>query len=133
VAARWGSQQVEAGVLVAAGAAVLAWWVALATSPRVRRWFELDDDTPEVLSAFVIADLLVVAVGAIVAGTAVARSWPRRVLLVGITFGGWAYVTLYVLGWVVLGGDGLLDLVLMVPPTVAIGVVALRQSRAAPA
>jgi hypothetical protein len=118
-------------VLVTAGLSVLAWWVALATSPRVRRWFELDEQTPEVLSAFVIADVSVVAVGAIVAGIAVARSWPRRVLLLGITFGGWAYVTLYVLGWVLLGGDGLLDLLLMVPPTVAIGVVALRQARPA--
>lgn len=114
---------------VLAGLAVLtvAWWLAMAASPSIRSRFELDEATPEVLSAFVLADLVVAAGGAALGALAVARGWSVASSVLAWTAGGWAYATLLLAGWVLLGGGGAVGLLPMVTATGIVSVLAWRQ------
>ena len=103
---------------------VLGWWGALVGSDRVRGWFELDAGEHDVLSAFVLADLLVVVAGSAVAALALARSWSWASSCVALVAGGLAYATLYLVTWTALGGHGVSGLVPMIAATVLTSVVA---------
>ncbi len=84
----------------------LLWWLSLATSPAVRGWFELDPGSPEVMDAFVFADVIVVVVGSGLSawGLATGRRWTTALLW--FTAGGIVYPTLYLFGWVAFTGNG---------------------------
>lgn len=118
--------------LVAQAAAVFGWWVALLTSPTVRGWFELDTGRRDVLSAFVVADLVVLLAGSTVAAAGLLRSarWASRAVA-GVA-GGSAYATLWLAGWVALGGRGAVGLVPMLVATAATTALAVWVARDSP-
>jgi hypothetical protein len=107
----------------------LGWWVALVVSDRVRGWFELDAGEHDVLSAFVLADLLVIVAGSAVAALALARSWSWASSCVAWVAGGVAYATLYLAMWTILGGHGAAGLAPMAGATVLTSGVAIRETR----
>ncbi|OWY62748.1 hypothetical protein B7486_56770 [cyanobacterium TDX16] len=121
-------RRAAAGVLGGLAGLVLLWWVALATSPTVRSWFELDPRRRDVLSAFVLADLVVVAGGSAASAVLVLRDHPRAGVVVAGTAGGWAYATLVLVAWTVLGGDGAVGVVPMLVATVLVVGIAWRGS-----
>jgi hypothetical protein len=107
-----------AGYLVVQALAGVVWWSALALSPTLRSWFELSPGRPEAVDAFLVADVLVVVLGSLVAARGVAGGARWAGAAVAFTTGGLAYATLYLVGWVALTGTGAALLALMVPPTV---------------
>lgn len=125
-------RRVSVMVLAAQAGLALASWFGLVVSPTVRDWFELDAGRRDVLSAFFLADLVVIVVGSAVAAVAVARdvSWAAR--CVAWVAGGFAYAALYLLVWMLLvwmafGGHGAAGLPPMIAGTVTTSVVARRQ------
>jgi hypothetical protein len=99
--------------LVVQAAAVPAWWLAMAAWPSVRGRFELDPGNPDVLDAFLLGDLVLLA-----AGSAVAAAVLGRNRVVGaVVAGGWAASTLTLAGWVLAGGHGWLGLPPMIVGT----------------
>ena len=115
--------------LTAQAAAVIAWWLALLVSPRVRGWFELDAGRRDVLSAFVVGDVVVLAVGSALAAVALGRDLPWARSCVAWVAGGCAYSTLYLAAWVGLGGRGAVGLLPMVAATLATTAIAVRPWR----
>lgn len=104
----------------------VAWWLGLGASASFRGWFELEPSRPAVLDAFLVADLVVLVGGSAMAaiGLARRRSWaPPATAAVS---GGAAYATLYLAGWVLLGGHGWVGLVPMVAATTLTATVAVR-------
>lgn len=101
-----GAERGYVGYLVAQAVLGLAWWLALSSSPTVRGWFELMADRPEVMDAFVFADVLVVVVGSGFGafGLATGRRWTTAVLW--FTAGGIVYPTLYLFGWLSFTSEG---------------------------
>ena len=114
-----------AAYLIGQALAVVVWWLGLVLSERVRGWFELDDGRHRVLSAFVLGDVVVLAVGSIVAALALLRQARSASQWVAGVAGGCTYSTLYLAAWVALGGDGAIGLVPMVAATVATSVIAV--------
>jgi hypothetical protein len=106
-----------AGYLVVQAVAGVAWWSALFGLPTLRSWFEPLPGHPEVMDAFVVADALVV-VGSLLAARGLLTGARWAVTAVGVTAGGLAYATLFLIGWVSLTGSGAPILATMVPPTV---------------
>ena len=84
----------------------LAWWLAVKNIGWFRGWFELDPARPEVLDAFLVPDLVILAAASAVAAVALWREWRSAVVLAAVVTGGSAYATLYLAGWVILGGHG---------------------------
>jgi hypothetical protein len=114
-------------------AATLAWWGLMAVSDRVRRWFELSDDR-HVLSSFLIADLVLIAGGSLIAAAALWRRAGWAAWAAMAVAGAVAYATLYLVAWIVNGGDGWLGLVSMWVATLGSGgaaAVAAAQARGA--
>lgn len=108
-----------AGYLAAQAAAVVVWWAALATSPRVRGWFEMDADRRDLLTAFAAGDAVVLALGSALAAAGLARGARWAVVAAATVTGGCLYATLLLAAWVGLGGDGAVGLVPMVAATAA--------------
>jgi hypothetical protein len=110
--------------------ATLAWWFLMAASDRVRGWFELSDDR-NVLSSFVLADLVLIVGGSLIAALA---SW-RRSRWAGsaavAAAGAVAYATLYLVAWMVNGGNGWPGLVAMAAATLGSAAAAQMAAQAA--
>jgi len=111
--------------LLAQAGLTVAWWVGLVSSARFRGWFELESAQPQVLDAFVVADLIVFVGGSVVAGIMIARRSAVASLATAATAGGAAYATLYLAAWVIAGGHGWLGLVPMTAATVITTAIAL--------
>lgn len=99
-------ERIYVGYLAAQAVLGLIWWLLLSTSPAVRGWFELMADRPEVMDAFVFADVLVVVVGSGLSawGLAADKRWATAVLW--FTAGGIVYPTLYLFGWLSFTSEG---------------------------
>jgi hypothetical protein len=82
-----------------------------------------------VLDAFAIADLVVFAGGSAVTVLAVARQTGWAPLAASATAGGAAYATIWLIGWVLLGGHGWIGVPPMVAATSATTAVAVAISR----
>lgn len=117
------------GYLFVQAAAVVVWWAGLVASPTVRDWFEMDDGRRDVLSAFVLADLVVLAAGSAGAAVGLLRGERWAGAVVAAVAGGCAYSTLYLATWVGLGGVGAIGLVPMVAATVATAAIAVDHGR----
>jgi hypothetical protein len=122
-------RHLAAAYLLVQAAAVPVWWLALARSPRVRGWFELDTGRHDVLSAFVVGDLVILLAGSIASAVALLRKADWAARSVAWVAGGSAYATLYLAAWVALGGRGAAGLVPMFGATMATSVIALRYAR----
>lgn len=105
---------------------VVAWWSAMVASDAVREVFELDADRPEVLDAYLLADLVVLAGGSAVAATAVARRLPWARVATTVAAAGAAYPTLQLAAWVLGGGDGAIGLGPMAVASVVTGAIVAR-------
>lgn len=112
--------------LVGQSAAVLGWWLAMAASPWVRERFELNAVNRDTLSAFVVADLVVVTVGSLAASVALWRRWPWSGIVLGVVAGGLIYATLWLGLWVLLTGDGGVGVPPMVMASLATAASAVR-------
>ena len=123
-------RRLGAAYLVVQAALAVAWWAALATSDTVRERFELDPSRPEVLDTFLVADLVVFVAGSLVASWALAGAWRSAPTLVAVVAGGAAYATLYLVGWVALGGDGATGIAPMVAATTVTSTIAVAAWRA---
>jgi hypothetical protein len=99
--------------LVVQAAAIPAWWLAMAAWPSVRGRFELDPGNRDVLDAFLLGDLVLLA-----GGSAVAAVLRRGRVVGAVVAGGWAASTLTLAGWVLTGGHGWIGLPPMVAGTV---------------
>ena len=121
----WDRHRLGAAYLLGQAGAVVVWWLALVGSPTVRGWFELDEGRRDVLSAFVLGDLVVLAIGSVVAGMALLRRARWATTAVAWVAGGCAYSTLYLAAWVALGGRGAIGLVPMVAATAATTFIAV--------
>lgn len=110
-------------------AAVAGWWLALVISPRVRGWFELDAARRDVLSAFVVGDVLVLLAGSTVAAVGLLREARWAPSWVAGVAGGAAYATLLLAGWVAFGGSGAVGLVPMIAATGATALIAVLSVR----
>lgn len=99
-------ERVFVGYLAAQAVLGVAWWVLLSASPTVRAWFELMPGNPEVMDAWVFADIGVVVVGSGFAafGLATGRRWTTAVLW--FTAGAIVYPTIYLLGWLTFTSEG---------------------------
>jgi hypothetical protein len=124
-----GRRQLAATYLLVQAAAVPLWWLALALSPRVRGWFEVDTERHDVLSAFVVGDLVILLAGSIASAVGLLREADWATRSVAWVAGGSAYATLYLAAWVALGGHGAAGLAPMVGATLATSVIALRYAR----
>lgn len=123
-------RRLDVAALGTCAALTVLWWVALVVSPEVRSWFELDAARRDALNAFLLADFIVAIGGAGLAAVAVSRRWRWAPVFVAWTAGGWAYVTLYLVGWVAFGGGGAAGIPPMLAGTAVITAVAFRQARA---
>lgn len=99
-------ERVAVGYLAAQAVLGIAWWIALTTSTTVRGWFELMPGEPQVMDAFVFADVIVVVVGSGLGAWAVARQRRSATAILWFTAGGIVYPTLYLLGWLAFTGEG---------------------------
>lgn len=93
-------KRVYVGYLATQTVLGIGWWIALATSPSVRSWFELMAEHHAVMDAFVFADVAVVVVGSALSAWAIEREVAWAVPMVAFTAGGIVYPTLYLFGWV---------------------------------
>lgn len=84
----------------------IVWWVALTSSATVRGWFELMAGEPQVMDAFVFADVLVVVVGSGLGAWTVATQRRGAIAVLWFTTGGIVYPTLYLFGWLAFTGEG---------------------------
>ena len=84
----------------------IAWWATVASSDRVRGWFDLDPEQARSLDAFFVPDMVILFAASAVAALAILRRWPSATVLAALVTGGSAYATLYLAGWVVRGGHG---------------------------
>jgi hypothetical protein len=89
------------------------WWIAVKASPSFRGRFDLDAGQSRVLGSFLVADLVLLGVVSAVAAVAILRRWPAARAVAGVAAGGSAYATLYIIGWVLLGGHGWMGAVAM--------------------
>jgi hypothetical protein len=89
------------------------WWIAVKTSPSFRGWFDLDPDHDRVLDSFLFADLVLLGAVSAFAAVAIVRHWRSARALAAVTAGASAYATLYIIGWVLLGGHGWMGAVAM--------------------
>lgn len=115
-------------LLVQAGA-VVVWWAGLVLSPTIRDWFELDGGRRDVLNAFVLGDVVVLAAGSVVGAVGLLRDERWAAAVVAAVAGGCAYSTLYLAAWVGLGGAGAIGLVPMVAATGATAAIAVDHGR----
>lgn len=123
-------RRLAAGYLGLQAAAVVVWWLGLALSPTVRGWFEMDPDRPDVLTAFVAGDAVVLGPGSALAAAGLVRRSRWAAPVAAFVAGGCAYATLLLAAWVALGGRGTIGLVPMVAATAASVTVALVAARA---
>ena len=100
----------------------LAWWLGVKNVAQFRGWFELDPGRPEVLDAFLMPDLVILGALSAIAAVALARNWRVAAILAGVVTGGSAYATLYLAGWVTLGGHGWMGVAAMSVETAVMAV-----------
>jgi hypothetical protein len=117
-ATAWPGRQIFSGFLVAQALVGIGLWVLMAVAPDVRAGFELDENQPAVMDAFVFADLFVIVLGSVACARLLWRGSPAAVPMVAFLAGAIVYPTLFLVGWVALVGTGSLCLVIMVPPSI---------------
>jgi len=115
--------------LIAQAVAVVVWWLALVLSSEFRGWFELDEGRRDVLNAFVLGDVVVLAGGSMVAAVALLRQVRSAPLWVAWVAGGCAYSTLSLAAWVAFGGVGAVGLVPMLVATSVTSAIAVDAGR----
>lgn len=102
----------RAGVFVGLCAVgIPAWWLALHYSPVVRELF-VPAESWRGFQALLLPDLLLAVACAILASQLVRGRFSNA--LVGVTFGAWAYATVYSISWTVSEGAPWLGPMLMV-------------------
>lgn len=114
------------GYLVAQAIVGIVLWILWGTSTTVRSWFELVDDVPAAMDAFVFADLLVGVAGSALGAVGVWRGARWAAPVVTFVAGGLVYSTLYLIAWVSFAETGALTLAIMVPPAIINPLIALR-------
>jgi hypothetical protein len=99
-------ERLYAGYLAAQAVLGVAWWWALTGSATVRGWFELMPGEPQVMDAFVFADVGLVVVGSALGawGLLAGKAWTTPVLW--FTSGAIVYPTIYLFGWLSFTSEG---------------------------
>lgn len=119
-------------VYLSAQAALAAlWWVLLLTVPAVRAPFEVADDDPAVLDAFLTADIIVFIGGSAAAAIAVHRGAPAAAALCWFLAGGVASATALLMALAVSLGAGVVGIVPMTAASII--TVAIAATAATPA
>ena len=109
----------------------IAWWGSVASSDRIRGWFELDAAQGRSLDAFFFPDMVILFAASAIAAIALWRQWSSATVLAAVVTGGSAYATLYLAGWVIRGGHGWMGVAAMTIETaIMVGLlVALMRER----
>lgn len=94
-----------AAYLALFGAAVIGWWVAVATVPVVRRVFSPAAD-PWVLTSYLLPDVVLLVAGSLLAAVAVLTGHRWSVAAVASVLGAELYATLHLLAWTGRTGQG---------------------------
>lgn len=108
----------------AQGAAVVAWWSLLYFVPASRAFFQMGD-SENVLLAFWLADLSLVAAGSLAASALLAADSKFAVLAAWFVAGATGYAALYCLAFALLTDSGWLGTTLMLPAMLWSGVFAV--------
>jgi len=95
------------------GAGVIAWWLALMVAPAFRRFFLPDETLDPAFAALAAPDILVLALGSIVAAVLAFRRRATARTIAWISAGAAAYAALYTVAWTVLVGAPALSAALM--------------------
>lgn len=95
--------------------AVAAWWLALYYVPASRAYFRMGDDSDAVLLAFWLPDLLLLAVGSLVAGALCFLESESASPAAWFVCGAASYAALYCLSFALLADSGWLGATLMLP------------------
>jgi len=112
-ALRAGSEPVYALYLLVQAVLGVVLWVAIATSPTVRSWFELVPAVHDVTNGFFLADMGVVLASGLSAWAISARS-PLALPMAAFTAGGVVYPTLYLVAFTSSTGIAVGALALMI-------------------
>ena len=109
----------------------VVWWGTVASSDRIRGWFELDPARGRSLDAFFLGDMAILFAASAIAALALVRQWPSSRVWAALVTGGSAYATLYLATWVIRGGHGWMGVVAMTIATaiMAVLVVVLQRER----
>jgi protein-S-isoprenylcysteine O-methyltransferase Ste14 len=97
------------------GAAVALWWLLLVFFPSTRVYFQIDANSESALLAFWLPDLLLLALGSLVAGVLCFGGSSLATAAVWFTSGAVCYASLYCLSLAILTGAGWLGVTLMLP------------------
>lgn len=107
------------------GIAVFVWWAALYIEPTIREWFVLDAKDSTSLLAFVLADLVFLGIGSLVAAWLVHTSSELDPLSTWTVTGAMAYAAVYCFTYTLMSDRGWLGVVLMMPAMIWCGVFAV--------
>lgn len=135
------ASRISGWYFIVQGCAILAWWIALASSPGARAWFIPPGASELELLAFRLPDLLVAAPASFAGGVAILTGRRWAVPLAWVVAGAVDYAFVYCVAWSMLRDGGWLGVALMAPAALLSTVSALDVSasslaifrRAAPA
>lgn len=94
-----------AGYLALQGLAVAVWWLLIALLPAVRAAFRPAPE-PQVLDAYLLPDLVLLAAGSLLAGWLVLRASAWAAPTTAVVLGSMAYATLHLTAWSARSGHG---------------------------
>lgn len=97
------------------GAAVSGWWLLLFFFPSTRRYFQMDAASENMLLAFWLPDLLLLALGSLTAGVLCIGGSNLAPAAVWFVSGTVSYASLYCLSFALLSDAGWLGVTLMLP------------------
>jgi hypothetical protein len=121
--------RVYAGYFALQAVGGIAFWVAVASVPSIRKVFEMSARQHAVTDSYLFADIAIGIIGSAVAAAGIAskRRWAAAVAL--FVAGGMVYATIYLVGWVAFTGKGAGLLALMVVPSTLSAFVAVSTYR----
>lgn len=120
------TDRVYAGYLFVQAVCGILLWVGIATVPAFRSGFELLTDHPDVTTAFAVPDLALIVVGSALGGWGVLRRSSWAVPVVCATAGCVLYPTVFLIGYVAMGGAGAGGLGVMFLVSAAMGWVTVQ-------
>lgn len=107
-----------------------AWWLAMATVPAVRSWFELLPERRASLDAFFFADAIIFLGGSALGSWGVRHGRPWAIVATWFTAGGLTYGAVYLLSWTIIGGTGITGLLPLVVAAALTTTIATQLTRA---
>ena len=106
------------------GFAVVAWWIVLIWRPEIRRYFQLEANSPTSLLAFWLPDVVFIAVGSLIVAYLVYSRNRFEIAALWLLTGALSYATAYTFSYTLATDLGWLGVVMMAPAMLWSGVFA---------